>query len=150
MYGIETKRLFLERVSTSTDGIRKICSEDGMPTMRNIMYWLQSDHDFRSAYEEAKAFQQELKLEEMEDIADRPSKDLVEAMDKKLQIDVRKWAASKLAPKRFGENKNVNIDVGVKKVMSGDDMLALRSELKQLISAPRNADAEDIEHEDII
>ena len=146
MYGPEVKAEVLRQIATTTKGLKAICSAKGMPCVDTIMDWLRADLDFRNAYDEAKMLQQELEVEEMVEIADRPSKDVVEAMDKKLQIDVRKWRASKLAPKKYGDNRNVNVDVGVRRVTSAEQMMELRGAIMQKLDASK---VEDIDHEDL-
>ena len=151
MYSQETKTEFIRRVSTSTRGLVTICKDAGMPCVDTIMEWLRFDTDFRAMYDEAKAMQQELMFDEMMEIADdNEGDDLIKVNRDKLRIDARKWGMAKLAPKKYGDNKSVSVDVGVRSVTSNDQFNALRAEMKALITAPKvGDDAEDIEHEDV-
>ncbi len=86
-----------------------------MPAIRTVMYWLQRHEDFMQQYARAREIQAELLAEEIIEIADDSSGDVIVDDDGKeqtnhervarsrLRVDARKWYASKLAPKRYGD-----------------------------------------------
>jgi hypothetical protein len=96
--------------------MRTICGTDekpkeDMPDITTIFRWLRTDPDFYQQYESAKQESADLMIEDMLDISD-DSKDLIEGDDKsdgarvqssRLRVDTRKWIASKLKPKRYGD-----------------------------------------------
>ena len=150
MYKLHAPEVFdriLDQIATTTRSLADICSEDGMPDTSTIVRRLQKDDEFRVKYEAAKATQMELMAEEIISIADESAgDDLIKVNRDKLRIDARKWAMSKLAPKRFGDNRNVNVDVGVRRVTSAEQMIELRGAIMQKLDASK---VEDIEHEDL-
>lgn len=114
--------------------MRKICLQDGMPSETTVYRWLQSDEHpgFRELYARAREGQAHRMLDEIIEIADDASRDVVEISagysdeegnDKtrdverftavsrdKLKIDTRKWAMAKLAPKVYGDKLDVTSD----------------------------------------
>lgn len=90
--------------------LRKISREEGMPSMTTIFDWLGTKPEFAEQYARAKEAQADALAEDMLDIADMPpsigEKGTVDAGDvahMRLRIDTRKWIASKLKPKKYGD-----------------------------------------------
>ena len=98
--------------------LRVISEQSDMPSVSTICRWLAQQEDFRKQYARAKEAQVEDLLSEIPDIADTArvgekikdsEKDgrTVEYGDmierSKLMIDARKWLASKLLPKKYGD-----------------------------------------------
>jgi len=112
----------LGEISTSTLGLRKICSRPGYPTAKVFWAWLDADPSVRTRYEAAKRAQAELLTEEMQEIADDRDNDVipdgkggvmqnhVAVARAKLRVDTRKVLAEKLAPKRFGNNAHIELE----------------------------------------
>ena len=101
------------RVMESDYGLEQICGNDGLPSARTVFRWLAAHEEFRQQYARAKEVQGHVQ-------ADRGMFDALTATDAslgRLKFDARKWAASKLAPKQYGEklqtenNSNVNVTV---------------------------------------
>lgn len=94
--------------------LRTVCGTDenpkeDMPDIVTILRWLREKEEFRTQYERAKEESADLLTEEMLDISDN---DVVQGDDKsdsarvqqsRLRVDTRKWIASKLKPKRYGD-----------------------------------------------
>lgn len=112
----------------SGKSLRAVCKADDMPAVTTVFLWLQSKSDFLKQYEKAKAESADFLVEEMLDIADDGRNDWMETFDNegnsagwklngehvqrsRLRVDVRKWAASKLKPKKYGEK--VDVEHGV-------------------------------------
>ncbi len=99
------------------ESLRAICAEKAMPAISTVMGWLfNGKHkDFSEQYAHARARQADALFDEALDIADDASgywstdKDGTKALDhehvqrSRLRVDTRKWAAGKLAPKRYGD-----------------------------------------------
>lgn len=126
------------------DSLRTICAEDG-PDMKTVMRWLSDNEAFRQQYARAREAQADLMAEDILSIADeevtmvRRSKhthrakpeddtednevevvfDPTAVARNRLRVDARKWLASKLAPKKYGEK----IAVG-----GADDLPPIQSE----------------------
>lgn len=80
--------------------MRTISEEEGMPDRRNIYRWLRLYPEFCLQYERAKHDSADALVEDMQAIADDMS---VEPAHKKIMVDTRKWAASKLKVKKYGD-----------------------------------------------
>lgn len=113
----------IHQISTTSLGLRTICRMDGMPNRDSVFEWLKVHKEFSDRYTRAKEMQIELIAEEMCDIADDGSNDLMvvtkpngeqyEQENKevtsrsKLRVETRKWLLSKLAPKKYGDKLDV-------------------------------------------
>lgn len=83
---------------------KKICAEDDMPSLPTFFNWLRIEPDFLNLYTRAKEEQADALIEEMLDIADDSQGDSkVKSQRDRLRIETRKWLASKLKPKRYGD-----------------------------------------------
>lgn len=71
-----------------------------MPSRQTIYYWLLQQPEFVAMYDRAKQDSADALVEEIQDIADNPDGDV---QRDKLRIDSRKWIASKLKNKKYGE-----------------------------------------------
>jgi len=86
--------------------LRTICLADDMPARSTVLKWLNDHVDFADQYARAREAQQDTYAEEIIHIADTAK----DANIARLQIDARKWHASKLAPKRYGDKVDVGVD----------------------------------------
>lgn len=102
------------------ESVRRICTDEAMPSQSTVFKWLVSDDKFRAAYDLAKRLLAETLSEDILDISDDASADFVEGKDgkvfnpehvqrSKLRVDSRKWLAAKLAPKRYGDSTSVRV-----------------------------------------
>ncbi len=92
------------------ESLRAICSEDGMPRMPAVMRWLDKNEGFRNQYARAREIQAEYFFDEAIEIADETDADeAVKVSRAKLRVDTRKWAASKLAPKKYGDKTETTL-----------------------------------------
>jgi hypothetical protein len=91
--------------------LRSVCKADDMPAASNVFLWLQRHSEFKEQYEVAKAESADALTDDMLEIADNADSDNVQVA--RLQVDTRKWLASKLKPKKYGEkitNEHSGID----------------------------------------
>lgn len=113
------------------DSLRTICRQPDMPALSTVCLWLAKPDEyveFSEQYTQARAVQAELMADEIHEIADDGTNDWMERHNSegdvtgvqfnsehvqrsKLRIDARKWTASKLLPKRYGD-KLTNIHEG--------------------------------------
>lgn len=89
--------------------LRSICAEDGMPPMKTIYRWLEANEEFRHQYARARDKQADYFAEEIIEIADSAEAESAAVSKAKLQIDARKWAASKIAPKKYGDKQEIDV-----------------------------------------
>ena len=81
--------------------IRFICSQVDMPSVATVMRWLHDYPEFAKQYAQAKEMYAHCIFDEIQHIADNC--DPTEVQKAKLMIDARKYIASKLAPKKYGD-----------------------------------------------
>jgi hypothetical protein len=119
-YTSELADQICELVATTSKSMRTICLEIGVPYGTHLQ-WLRDKDDYSSQYACAKEDQADFLSEEMIDIADDSSNDVryTESGEvinsefvqrSKLRIDTRKWIASKLKPKKYGDKLDVLSD----------------------------------------
>lgn len=83
------------------ESLRAICEDEGFPSAETVRRWLASDEheEFRVQYARAREDQADFYADEIIEIADKAE----DAAKARLQVDARKWKASKLAPKKYGD-----------------------------------------------
>lgn len=140
--------------------LRAIAAMDGMPTVRTIMNWLADDSkpEFMQQYLRAREAQADKMAEDILAIADeectmvRADKhgskdddgdghtevvfDATAVARNKLRVDARKWLASKMAPKKYGDK--------VQAELTGLDggAIAVQSTVT-FVQSPRRDDEDD-------
>ena len=116
--------IVLDELATSSRGVGSIITQGkedygNFPTYSTIMKWLSEDKELSDKYARAKEAQADFMADEMLDIADDGRNDWMtrtgrdgedyEVINKeviqrsKVRIDTRKWLASKLKPKKYGD-----------------------------------------------
>lgn len=114
------------QIATSSKSLRTICSEPGMPSTTAVLKWL-AEGDKIDGREEFKAFvvqyarareeQADFLAEEIIDISNHTEEDHTPftggnvVQRDRLRIDARKWVASKLKPKKYGDKLDLNGDL---------------------------------------
>lgn len=89
--------------------LRAICAEVGMPARGTVYRWLIENADFQDQYARAREKQADYFAEEIIEIADSAEAESAAVSKAKLQIDARKWAASKIAPKKYGDKQEIDV-----------------------------------------
>ena len=99
----EIKIEFCERV-TGGESARTICSDEHMPASAVIYRWLAKDEEFSEQYARATELRGWNFGERVTDLAERllEDKDL-DPNRVRVAVDALKWAAARLAPKRYGD-----------------------------------------------
>lgn len=106
--------------------LRSICSSDDMPDKSTVFRWLAQHAAFRDQYTHSRAMQADAMAEDILDIADDGTNDYItksnadgstyEAVNSehiqrsRLRVDARKWLMSKMAPKKYGEKLDLNVE----------------------------------------
>lgn len=105
--------------------LRTICKDDDMPAMSTVFKWLSQHDEFAEQYARARATQADVMAEEILEIADDGRNDTQVTPDgaeivnhdhiarSRLRVDARKWLASKLKPKVYGDRLEHAGSVGV-------------------------------------
>ncbi len=109
-YNLEISALICTRISQG-ESLRKICSSKGMPALVTVWHWLSKFPDFEKQYARAREEQADLFAGEIIELADEAmsATDNVQAQAYRLRVDARKWVASKLKPKSYGERVDATI-----------------------------------------
>lgn len=102
-------------IAANSKGIKRLCKEnEHWPNQDTIFIWLKKHSEFSEQYARAKKCQIDCLVDEILEIADDTTHDLIEnpagylvanaqAVNRaRLKIDTRKWLASKLVPKIYG------------------------------------------------
>ena len=99
------------------DSMRTVCKPDHMPNKATVFKWLRTNQQFNDQYVKAKEESADTLTDEILDIADNATNDWMEnngdstgykmngeaVQRSRLRIDSRKWLASKLKPKKYGD-----------------------------------------------
>ena len=108
------------------ESMRSVSRDPDMPAKTTMFRWMRSVDGFRDQYEVAKQESAESHADDMLDIADNATNDWMDAnatdeekavhrlngeaiQRSKLRVDTRKWAASKLNPKKYGDNNKMTV-----------------------------------------
>jgi hypothetical protein len=96
-----------------------------MPSYQLVMLALRNNPEFRSMYEKAVESRADRLAEEIIELADQEMPEGLEGpmasawvQQKRMQVDARKWVASKLKPKTYGDR--IDVAVGALAATSGD------------------------------
>ena len=121
IFNQELADLICERVSSHSFGLNKLCEMyDDLPTKQTINDWRCKNELFSSQYAQAKLRQADFLAEEIIDICDDTSGDITldedgfEVVNRdhiqraRLRVDTRKWLASKLIPKVYGDKQTID------------------------------------------
>jgi hypothetical protein len=102
----------------SGESLRKICKDDKMPALVNVWRWLNDNEALSKQYTHAREEQAETLADEIQEICDAEMPmdafgkiDAGAVNQARLKIDSRKWIASKLKPKRFGDYTKIQAEV---------------------------------------
>jgi len=104
-YTKELSETICEKLANG-NSLASICRLDEMPERATVHRWLVTDKEFCDRYKVAREIQAEVYADEMENIAIE-EEDVQRA---RLRIDTRKWIASKLKPKKYGDKIDVTTD----------------------------------------
>jgi hypothetical protein len=130
VYGIDNPcwQKLCEQISEGKSLSTAIKSE-GMPSYQLVMLMLRNNPEFRTMYEKAVESRADRLAEEIIELADQQIPDGLEGpmasawvQQKRMQVDARKWVASKLKPKTYGDR----IDVAVT-----DNRISVMNALKE-------------------
>lgn len=110
-----------EGIANSDSGLVTICKSKNI-NAKTFYDWINDDEALRNKYACARELQAEYLADQIIEIADHTAKDTIHVDNEaggydmpnhewinrsKLRVDARKWKASKLAPKKFGDKIDV-------------------------------------------
>lgn len=104
------------------ESLRAICRDESMPGLTTIFRWMDAHEEFRKQYTQAREVQAELFADELVEISDDGKNDWMERNDpnnpgwlangehinrSRLRVDTRKWIASRILAKKYGDRTQV-------------------------------------------
>tara|TARA_Y100000310_G_scaffold338542_3_gene428476 strand:- start:20 stop:442 length:423 start_codon:yes stop_codon:yes gene_type:complete len=99
-YCEETARKVCEGLESGLS-LRKVCEAPDMPSKTSVFRWLSQHEEFRDQYARAREIGAEVRFDELEELAATATPESVSVV--KLQVDTRKWALSKMQPRKYGD-----------------------------------------------
>lgn len=97
-YSVDVADTICQEIMTGKS-LREICAREDMPGASTVYSWLREHPEFQEAYVQAREVQADVLADEIIEIADtEPDPNRARVM-----IDARKWLASKLRPKKYGD-----------------------------------------------
>ena len=113
------------------ESLRSVCRDEEMPCLKSVFRWFRTKDGFRQQYESSKIESADSHADLIIDMADNiegspvlvngeiqydNDGEIVRVIDAaaiahaKLKVDARKWAASKLKPRKYGEKLAIGGD----------------------------------------
>ena len=113
----DKERIFEEIFERMSEGeaLRNILMDDDMPSTQTFYRWIDEDENKSKQYARASRKRADAIFEGVLDIADnntadRCSDNAVAVQRDRLRVDARKWIASKLNPKKYGDKVDLTTD----------------------------------------
>lgn len=144
LYNEEIANIICTEIATSSKSLRTICSKESMPNVSTVLNWLTKNKEFLEQYARAKEQQADFLAEEIIDISDDGSNDFMtitkgdesyEIENKewtsrsKLRVEARKWVASKLKPKKYGDKLELDGGLNVSKGLNAEQLQQLADKI---------------------
>lgn len=96
--------------------LSSVLREDDMPVWRTVQIKLEKDERFKAEYEKAVQDRADRLADDIMDLADETMPEHLQGpgasawvQQKRLQVDARKWIASKLKPRTYGDRLDVSV-----------------------------------------
>jgi len=120
----DVREAILLRLSCG-ESLRAICKDkaSGMPDVSTVFDWIHKNAEFAKQYARARELQADVLVDEIFEIADDNTHDVITVEDddgneyekvnhdhinrSRLRVDVRKWFASKVSPKKYGDRQEI-------------------------------------------
>jgi hypothetical protein len=110
-YSDEWARQFCDLISQGKSVV-DICAMEGQPSRDSVYAWMREREDFSDMYARAREERADLLFEELFEIADKPCANQVEVQQQRNRLDTRKWALSKLAPRKYSDRVEHDVKGG--------------------------------------
>jgi hypothetical protein len=128
-YSDEVANAICDAIVCGSRGLAYLCAtQPGFPCYRTARRWIAEKPDFRAMYDEAKMLQADLLFDEIIEIADNDSEDVliitrndgrqVRTLNREfvqrsdLMVRAREKVCAKLNPRKYGEKLDVNATLG--------------------------------------
>jgi hypothetical protein len=104
---------FIDRICQGLENglsLVQVCKQANMPSRATVLRWMREKPEIESAIARAREEQADYLADELIAIADDES---LTPESRKVMINTRQWAASKLKPKKYGDRQIVDQNVTV-------------------------------------
>jgi hypothetical protein len=103
------------------ESLKAICSDEDMPKRSTVYLWRYEHPEFSDMYARAREDQADTLADEIMEIADDGTNDFIKNKDgvdvlnsehvqrSRLRVDARKWIASKLKPRSYGDKVQAEV-----------------------------------------
>lgn len=117
--------------------VRNVLKDEGMPDVTTFYRWLEEDEEKAKQYTRACESRADAIFDEIIDIADDKSNDQIITENgvfqnneyiarSRVRIDARKWIASKLNPKKYGEKTTTTLEGGDKPIETTTTIIGMK------------------------
>jgi hypothetical protein len=100
-YSIEWAERFCTLIAEGRS-VAEICERRDQPSQQSVYTWLRENQDFLERYARAREAQADKFFKECIEIADAATHENCNVS--RLRVDTRKWAAARLAPKKYSDH----------------------------------------------
>lgn len=111
----------IDELSGSSEGLHHICKRHGISHV-SFYAWINQNEEWLNKYTRARDIQADYLADQIIEIADDSAHDTIHTENgemenkewvnrSKLRVEARKWIASKLKPKKYGEKIDLNATV---------------------------------------
>lgn len=136
--------------------LRDVTRDEDMPTNPMVYQWLAADPEFAGQYARATLVRADVLADQMFDIADTPMPGIKTKTDadgnvettegdmiehRRLMIDTRKWALSKINPRKYGDKLGIGGADGLPPVSTEESPSQKLIDLVNGIAERRRADS---------
>lgn len=97
--------------------LRKVCEAEDMPSKVTVLKWLRDNQDFLTQYTRAKEESADSLADDIEAIAEGVLTRKYDPNSARVAMDGKKWVASKLKPKKYGDK--LDLTTGNEKLNRG-------------------------------
>lgn len=113
----EIANVICDRIAEG-ESLRKICTSAELPSRETVRKWLREDEGFAGQYARAREEQADYYADKIIEIADEAE----DPQKARVQIDARKWVASKLKPKVYGDRIQQDVTINELDGLTGSQL----------------------------
>ena len=89
--------------------LAEVCEQPGMPAEKTVYRWRRDHPEFAQAYEEARKWRAEARVDFIDGIAQRLEAGKIDPQTARTPFDIEKWQASKESPGRYSETTKTEV-----------------------------------------
>lgn len=128
-YTPELGQVIANRI-TEGESLRRICANASLPHISTVLRWAADpNHEFRDQYARAREVQAHVFVDRIIEISDACIEGRIGPREARVAIDTLKWFASRMAPRWYGTQINVESTPAAVEKLRDSDLAALASQL---------------------